>query len=463
VSPPLSLRFADPVEEAGFQAYLERALLPVISAGFLAGMWLWPAVAPFLIVIGSPNLALAIVIVLGMFVVNVVTYVLLRRAASLQQVELLGAVTCALSGVSIVALGVVIDVPGLPAYVVPGLIVVTIYAFVVFQLPPGPGLGAAAVYVIAYVFAPIPHASLATVLLDLFLVITAVGLGAMAAYLLERSMRESYRQGRLIEAQSAEIAAERAKSDRLLRNVLPARIAERLREEPGSLAEQFDAATVLFADLVAFTPLAEQLGPERTADMLNALVSRFDDLAERFELEKIKTIGDAYLVVGGVPDRTPDHAIRVVRMGLEMIRATTAYAQECNLPLVVRVGVHSGPVVAGVIGRTKFAYDVWGDTVNVASRLESSGVPGEVQASEATVALLGDDFSIEPRGPLELKGKGTVVAYLVRDLPASATASAVWPSPGLADARPSQEASPPAQLDRFAEQLDRGLQGPVRR
>ena len=148
--------------------------------------------------------------------------------------------------------------------------------------------------------------------------------------------------------------------------------------------------------------------------MLNDLVSRFDDLAEQFGLEKIKTIGDAYLVVGGVPDPLPDHAVRVVRMGLAMIEATAACAQELGLPLAIRVGIHSGAVVAGVIGRTKFAYDVWGDTVNLASRLEATGLPGEVQASEATIAELGDTFGVTPRGPIELKGRGTVLAFLVR-------------------------------------------------
>lgn len=411
----LSLRFPDPEEEAGFQADLAKALLPIINTGLLAGIWLWPAIGLLLLAIGPVNVSGALAIVAAMSVLNVVTILLLRRGPSLQQVEFIGAVVCALSGVAVIALELVAGVPALSAYVVPGLMLVSTYAFVVFQLPPGPGLGAAAVSVIAYLVAPLPHAGLATIALDLVLLGTSIGLGAMAAYLLERSMRESYRQGRLIESQSREIEAERAKSDRLLRNVLPARIAARLREEPGSLAERFEEATVLFADLVSFTSLSERLGPQRTADMLNELVSRFDDLTERFGLEKIKTIGDAYLVVGGIPEALPDHAARVVRMGLAMVDATASYGRECGLPLVIRVGVHSGPVVAGVIGRTKFAYDVWGDTVNVASRLESSGLAGEVQVSEATVAAMGEGFDIHARGEVELKGKGMVLAFLVRE------------------------------------------------
>ena len=411
---PLSLSFPDPEEEAAFQASLARALLPIIGAGLLAGLWLWPAIGLLVPFIGPANVPGALAIVAAMVAVNVVTIALLRRGPSLRQVEFIGAVDCALSGVAVIALAPATGVPTMSAYVVPGLMLVSIYAFVVFHLPPGPGLGAAAVYVLAYLFAPLPHSGPATIALDLLLIGASAGIGAMAAYLLERSMRASYRQGRLIESQSREIAAERAKSDRLLLNVLPARIAERLREAPGSLAERFDDATVLFADLVSFTPLSERLGPQRTADTLNELISRFDDLALRFGIEKIKTIGDAYLVVGGVPEAVPDHAARVVRMGLAMVETAAAYGRECGLPLVVRVGVHSGPVVAGVIGRTKFAYDVWGDTVNVASRLESAGLPGEVQASEATVAALGDGFDVCARGALDLKGKGTVLAFLVR-------------------------------------------------
>ncbi len=266
----------------------------------------------------------------------------------------------------------------------------------------------------AYLLVPIPRSSPAATSFDLLCILATLGLGAIASYLLERSARERFMQRRVIEAQAVEIAAEQAKSDRLLRNVLPARIAARLREEPGALAEDFESATVLFADIVGFTPLSERLGPQRTAEMLNALVSGFDGLAGGLGLEKIKTIGDAYLVVAGVPDQLPDHACRAVRMGLAMIASADAEGRARDLPLALRVGVHSGPIVTGVIGRTKFAYDVWGDTVNVASRLETAGLPGEVQVSEATASLLDGSSAVTPRGAIELKGKGAMPAFLVR-------------------------------------------------
>jgi len=408
----LSLSFADPDLESRFRADRAQTSLPVIRSGELGGIWLWPAAGVLIPLVGPVNLPVVIVVVIAMVALDIVLLMLLRRSPSPGLLETVGAVSCALNGLAVVVLA--LAAVDLAPYVVPALMLVAIYTFVVFQLPPAPGLAATAVYLAAYLLVPIQRPSFAGTMIDLVVLTAAVGLGAAASYLLERSARERFMQARLIETQQAEIVEEQAKSDRLLRNVLPARIAAQLREAPGALAEGFESATVLFADVVGFTPLSERLGPQRTAEMLNVLVSQFDQLAEGLGLEKIKTIGDAYLVVGGVPDPLPDHACRVVRMGLAMIASASAEGQARDLPLAIRVGVHSGPVVAGVIGLTKFAYDVWGDTVNVAARLQAAGVPGEVQASEATTALLDDSFVLVSRGALELKGKGAVPAFLVR-------------------------------------------------
>jgi adenylate cyclase len=421
---PLALRFADPEAEAGFQVELGHALLPIIRTGVVGGLFLWPTVALLLFLIGPVDAVGVLLITAAMFLANVLTLAYLRKPRTLRRIESIGAIVCALGGVAVVILVPVSGLPALAVFVTPGLMVVASYAFIVFQLPAGPGLAAAAVSLAAYLVAPLPRVSVAAEIMNVTLIVTVVGLGAMAAYFLERSMRDTYLQSRLIESQAREIAAEQAKSDRLLRNVLPARIADRLRVEPMALAERFEGATVLFSDLVGFTPLSERLGPQATADMLNDLVTRFDDLAEQLGLEKIKTIGDAYLVVGGVPEPLPDHAVRVVRMGLAMIEATASCAVANDLPLTLRVGIHTGPVVAGVIGRTKFAYDVWGDTVNVASRLEATGVAGNIQASEATVAAIGEEFEITPRGAIELKGKGPVITFLVRPRVAASSGAA---------------------------------------
>ena len=238
--------------------------------------------------------------------------------------------------------------------------------------------------------------------------------GMIGGVALERSSRERFHQRRTIEAQREEVARERAKSDALLRSILPAAIAARLRERPEAVAEAFEETTLLFADLVGFTGLAERLGPRRTAALLNTLVSRWDVLAAEAGVEKIKTIGDAYFAAAGVPEPQVDHARRVVDLGLAMIRVTAETSRETGEPLTIRVGVHSGPVVAGVIGKTKFSYDLWGDTVNVASRLESTGVPGEIQASAATVERLDGAFDVFPRGEVVLKGKGPMPTFLLR-------------------------------------------------
>ena len=224
-----SLKFPDPAEEASFQLDLAKALLPIIRLGLIGGLWLWPAVGLAVLLLDPPNPLGVVVIATFMFVVNILTLLLLRTPKSLERIESIGAVVCALSGVSVILTVPVAGRPDLSVFVVPGLMIVAIYAFVVFQLPPLPGLAAAAVFLAAYVVAPLQQYSPVTYVLNLLMIGTVLGLGAMAAYFLERSMRDRYRQSRLIEAQAVEIAEEQAKSDRLLRNVLPARIAARLR------------------------------------------------------------------------------------------------------------------------------------------------------------------------------------------------------------------------------------------
>ncbi len=159
--------------------------------------------------------------------------------------------------------------------------------------------------------------------------------------------------------------------------------------------------------------IAERLTADETVQLLDRLFSRFDALVAEYGLNKVKTIGDAYMIVGGAPEPVPDHALRVVRIGMAMLAETELYAVECGLPLRLRVGVNSGPLVAGVIGRHRFSYDMWGDTVNVASRMESHGVEGRVQISEATWLLVRDRVAVEERGPIEVKGKGLMRTFLV--------------------------------------------------
>jgi guanylate cyclase len=212
----------------------------------------------------------------------------------------------------------------------------------------------------------------------------------------------------------AALRAEQAKAESLLLNILPRSIADRLKAETRTIADQFSSASILFADVVDFTPLAERLPPADVVAVLDHLFSHFDVLAERHGVEKIKTIGDCYMVAAGVPSPRPDHARVLALMALDMQTAMRSVDEVDHLGLELRVGINSGPVVAGVIGRKRFLYDLWGDAVNIASRMESHGTSGRVQISQATKELLGEEFVYEPRGAIPVKGKGEIEAwYLV--------------------------------------------------
>jgi len=219
------------------------------------------------------------------------------------------------------------------------------------------------------------------------------------------------------QAYLAELQAERANSDRLLLNVLPKAVADRLKQGERTIVDSFREATVVFADLVGFTSFSANTAPSRTVQLLNDLFSGFDKLAETYQLEKIKTIGDSYMVVGGIPTPEPDHAGRCAEMALDMLEVLKHFNRRNSINLDLRVGLNSGPVVAGIIGTKKFSYDLWGDTVNVASRMESQSQPGMIQVSAATHALLADRFVFEDRGTIEVKNRGLMATYrLVRRL-----------------------------------------------
>ncbi len=230
--------------------------------------------------------------------------------------------------------------------------------------------------------------------------------GMLICYQMDVSARREFAAMRLL-------GEERARSERLLLNILPAPIAERLKASEESIAEHSDGVTVLFADIVGFTPLSARKTPRALVELLNRIFSEFDTLADVHGLEKIKTIGDAYMAVAGLPEPWPDHASRAARMALAMHDATARISAETGEELALRIGLHSGPVVAGVIGRRKFAYDMWGDTVNTASRMESHGLPGAIQCTEATAMLLKEAFQLQPRGAMEIKGKGEIHTFLL--------------------------------------------------
>lgn len=220
-----------------------------------------------------------------------------------------------------------------------------------------------------------------------------------------------------------QLETEKEKSERLLLNILPSPIAERLKEEEQVIADSFPEVTVLFADIAGFTPLSASLPPTKLVQLLNEIFSAFDALVEKHELEKIKTIGDAYMVVGGLPYPQPNHAIAIAEMALDMQRVIEDFNQRHQTNLNMRIGINTGPVVAGVIGTKKFIYDLWGDTVNTASRMESHGIIGEIQITDSTYQQLRHNYVIEKRGVIEVKGKGDMKTYLLKDRKISAAIS----------------------------------------
>ena len=221
-----------------------------------------------------------------------------------------------------------------------------------------------------------------------------------------------------------ELAFERGRSEGLLLNVLPKPIADRLKRNPTVIADSYDAATILFADVVNSTPLTRDLPPNQMVTLLDEYVAHFDALALRHGLEKIRTIGDNWMGVAGVPVERPDHARRAALMALDIL----AYCQERRSNggrlLEFRIGLNSGPVVGGVIGRSKFVFDIWGDPVNIASRMESTGLPGRIQIGPDTRALLDDEFVCEPRGPIEVKGRGSMKTWFLNGVRTAARPAA---------------------------------------
>ena len=239
------------------------------------------------------------------------------------------------------------------------------------------------------------------------LALNVIGVGAVAFTLLARFAHQR-------DTALAALRVEQEKSELLLMNILPRSIADRLKAASETIADHFEAASILFADVVDFTPFAQRLAPAEVVGILDELFSHFDTLVERHGLEKIKTIGDAYMAAAGVPDPSPDHAKRAALLALDMREAVASSAVGEGSDLELRIGINSGPVIAGVIGSKRFLYDLWGDAVNTASRMESQSTPGEIQITRATYELVKDEFVCRPRGTIEVKGKGQMETwYLV--------------------------------------------------
>jgi class 3 adenylate cyclase len=244
-----------------------------------------------------------------------------------------------------------------------------------------------------------------------FALVSATLMGLFASYNLERYARIGFWKTALVEE-------ERERSERLLLNILPAAIASRLKTEPGPLADAFEETSVLFADLVGFTELSSTLSPEELVGFLNSVFTEFDQVARRYGIEKIKTIGDAYMAVAGVPVAQPDHVERMAEAALAMRRSVEHIEGATpngagHRPIALRFGIATGPLVAGVVGESKFAYDLWGDTVTTASRMESHGQAGWIQVTEGVYERLHDRYAFRPLGTVPIKGMGEMPTYLL--------------------------------------------------
>ncbi|MFM2064762.1 MAG: hypothetical protein RLZZ507_4433 [Cyanobacteriota bacterium] len=227
-----------------------------------------------------------------------------------------------------------------------------------------------------------------------------------SVYLYERLKKQEFRA-----RQELELAQKQ--SEKLILNILPQVIADKLKQQPTTIADIFLEVTVLFADIVGFTELSSHTSPPQLVELLNEIFCLFDELAELHGVEKIKTIGDAYMAVAGLPNHRSDHAIAIANMALDMQQAVAKFNEEQNQSFRIRIGISTGPVVAGVIGLKKFAYDLWGDTVNTASRMESHGIPGCIQVCEESYHLLKEKYVMEKRGLVKIKGKGEMITYLL--------------------------------------------------
>ncbi len=242
-----------------------------------------------------------------------------------------------------------------------------------------------------------------------------VGSAVFAGYIQESINRQLFVQRKIIKKQQKGIQLEHERAEELLLNILPQPIAQRLKKDKSLIADKFEGASVLFTDIVGFRALSKNLEAAEIVQMLNDIFSIFDDLVEKYGLEKIKTIGDAYMVAGGLPEPQDNHAEAIADFALEMQEKAVLFNAEQNRSFDIRIGIHTGKAVAGVIGKKKFIYDIWGDTVNTASRMESHGISGEIQVTEQTYNLLKDQYSFVERGEIEIKGKGLMKTYFLKE------------------------------------------------
>ena len=406
-----SLRFLDGGLERRYQRHGGAESLTGfrITTGAAAVVWLFAAVVIPAGTPISPERAIAVCLAMGLL--NCAAFLLSARADTLDRQHSIVSFLTSVNGLVILWLASTGGV--LPGYGISAIMLLFAFGFVsrtgfVFAA------WRTAVIVVGFVIAALLYPGPGSLLVDAFIFGAAVIGTLVALRLLEQSRRRVFYQDIVITQQADALRLEKDRADALLLNVLPGAISSRLLDGERTIADEYPAVTVLFADIVGFTQLAARLPADEVVGLLGRLFARFDELVAARGLEKIKTIGDAYMAAGGLPEPIDDHAARVVDLGLAMIGVA---AEEGNgvADLRIRIGVHSGPVIGGVIGHRKFTFDIWGETVNIASRLESQGIPGRVHVSEATWRQVKDRFDGERRGPIDLRGYGPMETHTIVD------------------------------------------------
>lgn len=398
---PVTLRFLDDGLEARYQLEEGAKGRTGVLIAALAAAILWPVAA--LILPSATGLSTQVAwTAAGAGSVAALACAWFGRSADTVNRQHIALVSLtAGSGLVIIAISVAVD--AFHGYAVAAVMLLHLFSFVSgtrFVIAAVRSLAIA----IGFTVAAIISESEASLALDVFLFVTATIASSLGLRRSEREQRRVYHQ-RLVIAEQADEA------DRLLLNILPAAISVRLRKGESPIADAYPAVSVLNADLKGFTPYSVQQPEEVVIRFLSELFLCFDNLVEELGLEKIKLTGDGYVAAGGLPDPIDDHATRVVELGIAMIEASRDLREAAGLEL--RVGIDSGAVSGGVIGNRRFAYDLWGNTVNLAERLQSSCVPGRVHVSEATYRLTNDRFAYESRDPIELAGIGVVSTFLV--------------------------------------------------
>jgi class 3 adenylate cyclase len=425
---PFTLEFREPALEAAYQDRYFEASLPYVRLAHLMGIALWAIFGGLALLVIEQGRGWDLFLRFGVAIPATVASLAVTYTPGYRLWWRGELTTILLFSAFIWGLQRALVVDARPDWGYAGLMLILAFTYVVSRLQLTHAAITGVVMIVYYNVISIAFTddrAIDTVFADYFLLALA-GAGMAAAYGLERSAR-------LLFLRERELDRERHRSETLLRNILPRAIVERLKarqEEPEQtlLADGLPGVTVLFADLVGFTQRAGTISPETLIGVLDGVFGRFDGLAAELGIEKIKTVGDAYMAVAGAPEPRPDHAQAAAEMALGILRAIDHVTWPTGEPMQIRGGVATGPAVAGVIGRERFAYDLWGDTVNLASRLESNGQPNRVLMSDATFEALQGQYSFDEPCTVNLKGKGPTRAHFLRGRIAAEPQST--PTPG---------------------------------